>query len=117
MSPAEDRTRSFTTWAGFAAGPLAALVYQQVGQVMTPWTCARDSALPVAGLGVLLALATAAAGWASWRARRSETGHGLSPGPGNRRFVAGLSAWMAAFFVLVILAQAWAAVFLTGCER
>lgn len=113
----EHRTRRFSTWAGLAIGPAAAFLQQQVGSALVPWTCAQSSGWPAVALGIVLAVATAVAGLVSWRVRRSETGHGLTPGPGNRRFIAGLSAGAAAFFILVILAQALAGVFLTGCER
>ncbi|MBP2312154.1 hypothetical protein [Azospirillum soli] len=117
MPFSEQRTRRFSTWAGLAIGPAAAFLQQQVGGALVPWTCAQGNGWPVVALGIALAVVTAAAGFTSWRARRSESGHELAPGPGNRRFVAGLSLGLAAFFVLVILAQALAGVFLTGCER
>ncbi|AIB13233.1 hypothetical protein ABAZ39_14825 (plasmid) [Azospirillum argentinense] len=117
MPSAEHSTRRFGIWAGLATGPVAAFLQQQGGSALVPWTCAQSSGWPAVALGLALATATAVAGWVSWRARRPRDGRAVSPDLGNRRFVAGLSTGIAAFFILVILAQALAAVFLTGCER
>ncbi|MBK3803448.1 hypothetical protein GAY33_30400 [Azospirillum brasilense] len=117
MPSAEHHTRRFGIWAGLATGPVAAFLQQQGGSALVPWTCAQSSGWPAVALGLVLAAATAVAGLVSWRARQPGKGRAWDSDPGNRRFVAGLSAGTAAFFILVILAQALAAVFLTGCER
>ncbi|MFL7905409.1 hypothetical protein ACJ41P_30090 [Azospirillum argentinense] len=117
MPSAEHHTRRFGIWAGLATGPVAAFLQQQGGSALVPWTCAQSNGWPAVALGLALAAATAVAGLVSWRARTPWEGRAWNSDPGNRRFVAGLSTGIAAFFILVILAQALAAVFLTGCER
>lgn len=117
MPSAEHSTRRFGIWAGLATGPVAAFLQQQGGSALAPWTCAQNSGWPAVALGLVLAVATAVAGLVSWRARHPAEGRVRNSDPGNRRFVAGLSTGIATFFILVILAQALAAVFLTGCER
>jgi hypothetical protein len=103
---------------GLYASPATWLISTQLNYMLPGVTCSTGQPL-VFVAGLALALASAFSGFISWRAWRALAGP-RSFGHDEDRphgFVALLGTAAAALFTLVILLQASANLFLTGCER
>ena len=114
-----DGTRHGTLWAGVVVGPIASLTALQLGYVLVERACASGRLAPIhlAFLGCLLA--TLAAGFLAWREWRRWGSRLASDAPGREgrsRFLATLGVTAAPLFVLVIVAQWSAVLFLHPCQ-
>ena len=101
-------------WAGGAVAPAAWYGQQQGLGLLTYFGCAAAGPLVVVLVGVLAAAAVAGAGW--WSAGEWRSGE-AAPARDHRRFIAGVSVLMAGLFLLAIVFQTLAGLFLPGCAR
>jgi hypothetical protein len=96
-------------WAGLAAGPASWALSTQANYALVTVACRTQLSVTVATAAVLAAIALAGAAM-SFLARWQTPA-------GTTRFVAGLSLWSGVLFGGVIVLQAIAGLFLSGCER
>jgi hypothetical protein len=105
--------------AGVFAGPAAWALSTQMNYALVPWTCAHQiRIIPI--LAIVLAIASLAGGFFSWKAYRTSsiTSDGDSTGGGRPyRFVAVMGMGMAALSALAILVHGMAGLVFHGCER
>jgi hypothetical protein len=105
----------------FIVSPSLVLAQQSIAYALVPWSCARQTALPLHAVLAVTAALVAFASWSSWREWRvkSVDKHDDARGGVVRAradFALGLDATVSVVSLLVVLAQ-WVAVFvLSPCH-
>jgi hypothetical protein len=118
MSKRFSAEAGWAPWAGLAAGPFAWFLQQQVGSWANFADCSLGRSSFVLLLGVVCAIIAVFGALWSWRATRPAGNAPLDmPHAGSHRFIGILGAFMAGLFLLAVINQTMAGLFLTGCER
>ena len=117
MPPITRHTVDATLWLGAALPPFAWGASQLVSYVMATTRCdpAQVDLIRIAnGVALLAAALGFALCWRGWRT--APGGSTVEAARAERSFIAALGMLLAALFALVILAQALATTFLSGCQ-
>jgi uncharacterized membrane protein HdeD (DUF308 family) len=105
----EGHRGHLAAWTGLISGPGAWAISTQLNFALSSWQCGKD-AYPVLWIGLLLALTAVAGGLVSLRLWRQDDGTSLP-------FAAAIATLTSFLFALVIVAQSFAGLVFTGCER
>ena len=108
MSTAKRFAAALMPWAGLVGGSIASAIVHQFGSEGVFNDCRTVSPWPLLIVAVFGLVASAAAGFASWRA-------GGSSRQESRRIIATISAGMAALFAFGIVLAMIAALLLPPC--
>jgi hypothetical protein len=108
------RQSTLAPWTGLFAGAIAWALHHQLGSDLDFWDCTRGGPVLVVSLGLACGLLALAGGWFSWSARGPA---GEDQRPDTRTFAAGVGAMGAGVFLLAILLQTAASLFVPGCHR
>jgi hypothetical protein len=118
MSARLSANSPWAPWAGLAAGPFAWVLQQQTASWANFADCGVGRGSLALLLGLLCAVIAVGGGWWSWRAvRPNRYAPEDRPFDGSRRFIGTLAVLSSALFLLVVINQSMAGLFLTGCER
>jgi hypothetical protein len=105
----------------FIVSPSLVLAQQSIAYALVPWSCARQTALPLHAVLAVTAALVAFASWTSWRAWRTHHGDERDTARGGVvearvDFALGLDATLSLLSLVVVLAH-WVAVFvLSPCH-
>jgi hypothetical protein len=106
-------------WVGLFLAPAIFFVHLQIGYVLVPWSCTRQTVVWIHVVNLLWVARAVAGTGIAWRGHwRGESGAD-NDGPGTlprTRFLGVVGLGMSAMFVLLLLAQAIEAISLSPCQ-
>jgi hypothetical protein len=106
-------------WLGFFLPPATFFAHLQIGYVLVPWSCTTHDHLWLHLVNLLAVLLAGAGAWAAWRvhARAESTERNDDAGAVPRtRFLGVVGLCMGGLFVLLLAAQAIAAIVISPCQ-